>query len=114
MKLASTVGKGASTAVMLRSRNGINSWKVHQLVGMYHKSNTKMASNKKNCWNVHQHVQLWQSLFGCGQNQFGPFLLWEKETKFVNGEKICINSWNVHQLVGISINVLEFASICWK
>jgi len=64
----------------------------------------KMASN---CWNVHQHVQLWQSLFGCGQNQFGPFLLWENETKFVNGEKICINSWNVHQLVGISINVLE-------
>jgi len=34
MKLASTVGTGASTAVMLRSRNGINSWKVHQLVGM--------------------------------------------------------------------------------
>jgi len=64
----------------------------------------KMASN---CWNVHQHVQLWQSLFGCGQNQFGPFLLWENEAKFVNGEKICINSWNVHQLVGISINVLE-------
>ena len=63
-----------------------------------------MASN---CWNVHQHVQLWQSLFGCGQNQIGPFLLWENETKFVNGEKICINSWNVHQLVGISINVLE-------
>jgi hypothetical protein len=111
MKLASTVGTGASTAVMLRSRNGINSWKVHQLVGMYHKSNTKMASN---CWNVHQHVQLWQSLFGCGQNQFGPFLLWENETKFVNGEKICINSWNVHQLVGISINVLEFASMCWN
>jgi hypothetical protein len=71
----------------------------------------KMASN---CWNVHQHVQLWQSLFGCGQNQFGPFLLWENETKFVNGEKICINSWNVHQLVGISINVLEFASTCWN
>jgi len=34
MKLASTVGTGASTAVMLRSRIGINSWKVHQLVGM--------------------------------------------------------------------------------
>jgi hypothetical protein len=71
----------------------------------------KMASN---CWNVHQHVQLWQSLFSGGQNQFGPFLLWENETKFVNGEKICINSWNVHQLVGISINVLEFASTCWN
>jgi hypothetical protein len=78
----------------------------------------KMASN---CWNVHQHVQLWQSLFGCGQNQFCPFLLWENETKFVYGEKICMNSWNVHQLVGISINVLELrlnswyvASTCWN
>jgi hypothetical protein len=54
------------------------------------------------------------AVFGCGQNQFGPFLLRENETKFVNGEKICINSWNVHQLVGISINVLEFASTCWN
>ena len=60
-----------------------------------------MASN---CWNVHQHVQLWQSLFSGGQNQFGPFLLWENRTKFVNGEKICINSWKVHQLVGMLHN----------
>ncbi len=111
MKLASTVGTGASTAVMLRSRNYLNSWYVHQLVGTWHSSNMKMASN---CWNVHQHVQLWQSLFSGGQNQLGPFLLWENQTKFVNGEKICINNWNVHQLVGISINVLEFASICWN
>jgi hypothetical protein len=92
MKLASTVGTGASTAVMLHSRIRINSWNVHQLVGKWHSSNMKMASN---CWNVHQHVQLWQSLFSGGKNQFGPFLLWENQTKFVNGEKICINSWNV-------------------
>ena len=64
------------------------------------------------CWNVHQHVQLWQSLFGGGQNQFGPFLLWENETKFVNGEKICINSWKglvveMASTVGRCINLLE-------
>jgi hypothetical protein len=63
----------------------------------------KMASN---CWNVHQHVQLWQSLVVV-KISLVPFLLRENETKFVNGEKICINSWNVHQLVGIIINVLE-------
>jgi hypothetical protein len=76
---------------------------------MWHSSNMKMASN---CWDVHQHVQLWQSLFSGGQNQFGSFLLWENETKFVNGEKICINSWK--GLVVEMAQQLEGASTCWN
>ena len=94
MKLASTVGTGASTAVMLHSRIGINSWKVHQLVGMLHNSNRKMASTIGtciNCWNgdlkVPQHLEgasnvgMWhQHLEGASNVRMETDLSFEMET----------------------------------
>ena len=83
----------------------------------------KMASN---CWNVHQHVQLWQSLvvvkislvpFFCGKMRQNLLM----ERKYASTVGMCINllefastCWNLHQRVGICINVLELASLCWN
>jgi len=83
----------------------------------------KMASN---CWNVHQHVQLWQSLvvvkislvpFFCGKMRQNLLM----ERKYASTVGMCINllelastCWNLHQRVGICINLLELASMCWN
>ena len=63
----------------------------------------KMTSN---CWNVHQHVQLWQSLvvvkislvpFFCGKTRQNLLM----ERKYAS-------------TVGMCINLLELASMCWN
>ena len=86
--------KYASIVGMFCSRNGINSWKVHQLVGMLHNSNRKMASTIGtciNCWNgdlkVPQHLEgasnvgMWhQHLEGASNVRMETDLSFEMET----------------------------------
>jgi hypothetical protein len=58
-----------------------------------------MASTVGICINLLECASTWPALtvFGGGQNQFSPFLLWENETEFINGEKI-------HQQLECGIN----------
>jgi len=63
----------------------------------------KMASN---CWNVHQHVQLWQSLVVV-KISLVPFFCGKMRQNLLMERKYA-------STVGMCINLLELASMCWN